>query len=483
LTGLAIAGIHLALIGIPGVNLEYAFVAGTRYLTGGKTEDLELFQHYQANTFGVPLVALALQKTAPFFDWNVYLRMASILGIPIFAVATYGVARALGLQGGRLSCAIALCLLNPFIWVFSGRGTADFLPAAVGMAGLWILWTYSGLRATVLAGLTLGLAIVLKYHAFVFAVVAVVYQLLHSSESLGDRLKRALRLSLVVVLIPATYLISVDLMLGYWLTPERHQQALGFNAADSIGTFSQYATYMVMLTLPFSVVFSVKEWSSVRHGRWLVPATVLATSLVCGYFIAPGEEMSFGPLNRIFSRDLLTSTAIGGGVLLGYILVRLHALSPADTTGERVRAMVYGITLFLLALSFTRPANRYLIMILPLGYLLLLRSLPERPVIIAAFLTFPALVGLNAYFTCYQIATGRAASELAARIDASQLLPVTDPGAVEMHAGDRFFSYLHHPKKYTVLEGRPPNAVMTVEEKCFGGLVRRSYSVVPNTSP
>jgi hypothetical protein len=478
--GIAIAGIHVVLIGLPSVNLEYAFAAATRYLAAGRSEDLDLFQHYQANTFGIPLVALTLHKLIPLFDLNMYPRLASILGIPILVVAMQGLGRVLGLGGVRLTFAIALCLLNPIIWIFSGRGTADFLPAAVGMAGLYFLWACKGTRAAALAGLTLGMAIVLKYHAFVFAAVAVAQQLFHSAEPLGDRLKRSLGLCFAVILIPAAYVITTKLMFGFWLTPDRYSEIHGISAFDSIANYALYATYLIMLMLPFSLMFAFKEWALVRHGRLLMPAAVLAASAACGYLIEPREEMTFGPLNRMISRSFLTSLAVLGGLLLGYIMVRIHALSNADATRERVRATVYGIALFVVALSFTRPAQRYLIMILPVGYLLLFRALPDRAVIVASVLTLPMFVGINIYSTGYQITTGRAASALTTQLESARLLPLTDPGAVESHTGDKFFAYRNHPKKYAILEGRPSNALMTVEETCFRDLVRRTYSLVPN---
>jgi hypothetical protein len=477
----AVTGIHAVLIGLPSVNLEYAFTAATRYLAARRPEDLVLFQHYQANTFGLPLVALALYKLFPFLDLNLYPRLASIFGIPILVVAMYGLGRKLDLGEVPLACAIGLCLLNPMIWIFSGRGTADFLPAAVGMAGVYTLWTFKGTRAAALAGLILGVAIVLKYHAFVFAVVAIVRTLLEPTEPLVDRLKRALGVSLAVILIPAAYLISIKLTFGFWLTPGRFHQALEFNAVDSIANLALYATYAVMLTLPFSLVFAVKEWAFVRHGRFLIPTAVLAVSVVSGYFIGPREEMTFGPLNRMLSPSFLTSFAVMGSLLLAYIMVRIHALPNFNNASDLVRAIVYGTALFIVALSFTRPAQRYLIMILPLAYLLLFRVLSDRAVVVASLLTFPIFVGLDAYLAGYQTTTGRAAGELAMQLQSSQLLPLTDPGAVEMHAGDKFFPFRDHPKKYTVIEGRPPNAVMTVEEERFGGLIRRTYSVVPNS--
>jgi hypothetical protein len=483
LIGVALAGIHAVLIGLPTVNLEYAFTAATRYLAAGRPEDLELFQNYQANTFGIPMVALVLHKLAPFFDWDVYPRLATLLGIPILVTAMYGLGRSIDLGGARLTCAIALCLLNPLVWVFAGRGTADFLPVAVGMSGLWVLWAHKGIRATAVSGFTLGVAMVLKYHAFVFAGVAVAQQLFHFSEPLGDRLKRTSGFSFAVILIPATYLISVHIALGFWLTPDRHHQALGLNAVDSTGNFSLYATYAFMLMLPLSLVLAVKEWASVNQGRWLIPAAVLAASVVCGYLIEPREEMNFGPLNQVLSQRFLAALALAGAALLGYVMVRMHALSSPDVAGKRIRAIVYGIALFLVALSFTRPAERYLIMILPLGYLLLLRTLPYRSAIVASALTFPIYIGLDAYSTAYQIATGQAASSLTMQLESSQLLPITQPGAVEMHTGDKYFAYRNQTKKYRIVEGRPSNAIMTVEKAYFGGLVRRSYSLVPGNQP
>ena len=69
--------LHLSLIWLPGINLEWVFADGAEYF---RRYDPLLLKHYfllEANTLGIPFLASVLHRVLPFLGYNAVLRIIS----------------------------------------------------------------------------------------------------------------------------------------------------------------------------------------------------------------------------------------------------------------------------------------------------------------------------------------------------------------------------------------------------------------------
>src|ERR1022692_4391081 len=69
--------LHLSLIWLPGINLEWVFADGAKYF---ECYDPGLLKHYvllEANTLGMPFLASVLHRVLPFLGQNALLRVFS----------------------------------------------------------------------------------------------------------------------------------------------------------------------------------------------------------------------------------------------------------------------------------------------------------------------------------------------------------------------------------------------------------------------
>jgi hypothetical protein len=98
-----------------------------------------------------------------------------------------------------------------------------------------------------------------------------------------------------------------------------------------------------------------------------------------------------------------------------------------------------------------------------------------RSVVVATGLVYASLDGFVAYS---QWCTGTAARQMADRIEAAGLLPVTDPGDLASHVGDRFFQRAGPSVQpsYVVRAGRLQGAAITVTSG--DTVLPRSYSLM-----
>ena len=128
-----VVAIRISLIALPQVNLEFAFIDGAKYFLSPEDNKILLDQYfnYQANTLGLPLLLSGFARCFPGADILVLMRLLNVTGILLLSFSIISISRHFG-KDNTLTI-LALILLNPLVWTFSGRATADFLPMALGL--------------------------------------------------------------------------------------------------------------------------------------------------------------------------------------------------------------------------------------------------------------------------------------------------------------------------------------------------------------
>jgi hypothetical protein len=473
---------HLLLIGLPFVNLEFAFSAATQFFASHDEGQLAVYFHYQANTLGIPLLSFGLHKLLPFVDIAYLPRVVSMLGIPLFTLAILRLNRLMGWTKVPPSLVVGVCLLNPFVWTFSGRGTADFLPMAVGVFGLSLIWGESlSIRRIAVASIVFGLAIVLKYHAGIFLLFGLFDAFLRRDVTLKRRISRSFLLAAASGLLPILYVIAVKLRFGFWFTPPVYQDILHVKLGDAVTNSVVYLTYLLIMLIPLSLG-AVSALPAPRRRGGLVWGAVLALTILSAVFVKPKGEMGFGPLDDIIAPWFLGMLSMVGALLFCALFLRVIEERDRHDHSPYPRYAATGIVFFVAVLSLSRPAQRYLMLPLPIAYLTLFGRRSSSPLIVASIAALPFFALINGVIAGHQLVQGGAAEALTSQISASGLLAVTDAGAIEVHAGLPFFPYHDQEKRYKVVSGKRPDAILSAERSLFW-IMKGSFSVVPTQKP
>ncbi len=158
--------LHLAVIGLPFVNLEWAFSEAAHYFTTHDYYYLDQYFSNQANTLTLPALSAGFSKLLPFIDISYFPRLFAAGSYILLGIAIRKMTRILFNTDKDSNLYMILVFLNPLIWIFGGRGTADFFPAAIGIFGLALYWSHANSKMKqIFAILSLSLSILLKYHA------------------------------------------------------------------------------------------------------------------------------------------------------------------------------------------------------------------------------------------------------------------------------------------------------------------------------
>ena len=470
--------LHLSLLWLPGINQEWVFADGAKYF---ESHDPILLKHYflmQANTLGTPFLASVLHRLLPFLDQNAVLRLLSAASFLLLGYSLLKLYSLLELDYNP-ALLLAVVFLNPLIWTFGGRGTADLFPAALTLFAITLFWQAENFPLRLFIAIVIyGIAITLKYHAALLLPLIGLEGLTRPGANIRQASLRYIFIVALILVIPVTYIIVAKQLYGFWFLPPELRARHGANLSliSIVMNMIGYAGYLSLLLVPYSL-FAV--WERVNTTRKALTTLVVTIAIfIAGFYgVRLGEEMRFGPLDayvdpRIYNGAFLVFAAI-------FVLLSKDILLKTTSRSARryVLCLVLGVFLFMAILSFTRPAQRYLLFVLPLAYFFVMNKSRSGKFITGTTVFLYGMLSL--FITLSQVATGTVAQDMVQQITARGLLDDTEAGALMGTAGNRFPDQVNGAahKHFTVIAGNSPKAIFTVESHP-APLVRKVLSLV-----
>lgn len=463
---------HLSVLALPSVNLEFTFVDASIYFRTKEIPLLEQYFRFQANTLGLPYLGHLAAYILPGLDMLIVLRLLSSFGIILLGLAIINFSEFLKYKSN--SNLLLLILLNPLVWVFSGRATADFLPAALGIYALSLLASESKtLIKVIFASTILGFSAILKYHSILLLFILTAF--LYDFKKKKFEWNTFLLASSISILMMLIYIGFVKIHFDFWLTPPAFQSRHQVNVSGLISNFFLYIGYLVMLCAPISLIINYsKIFTSKKNASFILFGLGIFT--VGFYGFHNHGELNVGPLDAVINKNVLNG-------LLAFLSIYFFSLiyfTPRNESQLFTRVACLSIGLVIFALSITRPAQRYLIFVIPFYVLLLPENLISNKYLARSSVAIYCLI--NIFIGYNQWCTGTSAEVIATKIKNGNLLPFTSPGVVEPHVGNLFSHYEIKDAKYTVTSGLDPNAKIFAQSGI--SFMKKSYSLteIPQAS-
>ncbi len=173
----------------------------------------------------------------------------------------------------------------------------------------------------------------------------------------------------LILVIPGCYLILVKHLYGFWFAPPKFREMHGLHLSliSILMNLVGYVAYLFLLLLPYSLRAIWTRVNTARKALITLGAAIVIFALGA-YGVSVGAEMRFGPL------DAYVSPRIYSGVFLVFAAIcvlwgKEVWADTATTSGRRyLFCMLLGVAMFIGILSLARPAQRYLLFVLPLSY-------------------------------------------------------------------------------------------------------------------
>ena len=164
----------------------------------------------------------------------------------------------------------------------------------------------------------------------------------------------------------------------------------------------------------------------------------------------------------------------GGGFLLSPTLARIietfgfvNGVAILQITWQRMRAgdrltqvLMAGLGPYLILISASRPAQRYLIYAIPIVFLILVKALEELPRKVKYFAVGSTALGFAAVSLLgmsYLTSQGNASEEMAVWVEENDLISQTSVGAISPHAGQHFWGVKTTELRYEIIAVTPEN--------------------------
>jgi hypothetical protein len=456
--------IHAFLIIVPPVNLEYAFVDAAKYFATQNENYLHQYFSVQANTLTLSYLAYLFSMLAFGVDELIIIRILNLVGLVFLAYGLDKICSFYNLTNKKFI--FLLIFLNPLVWIYSGRATADFLPIGLGIYSLSLaLGEEKVYQKSIIGGLFLGLSVLIKPHALLFILFLFVMMLMEKNKS--QAIKKFLLLSLSSILIFFVYLIIIKHNFGFLLTPHKFQQALRLNFSNIGINFILYVGFLGILSAPGFFVSSHFYKSLTDH--YLLITMLLILMISFGLLFAKDVgELNFGPVDNLLNEQLRLLTLSLMSIVT--LLLTYLSLGPHSKISYSFWASIL-IVIFLF--SLTRPAQRYLIFLVPFFIMALPKIFIESKKLIWS--TVAIFIAINCYIELNRWSNGTASLLIVHELERNNLIEKTNPGAVGANVNNFFFNSRDHLKEYIVISGISNKSIITVTSGV--GFFKKTYSV------
>lgn len=455
--------VHSLLLKVSGVNLEFTFVDAANYFKTLNPILIHQFFYYEANTLGVPYLAYCISSFFPKIEILVLIRIMNLVGLILMSIGIINICRFLNKK--NYVGILILLILNPLIWTYSGRATSDFLPMALGIFSISLVLGPDNFSfKLVFAALTFALSSILKYHSLVLLII--LCALLSYKYPPKFILKRIIFISSITISMLTYYLLTIKNNFGFWITPLKFQRQFEVTIINVFNNFILYAGFLALLTLPTlfisrDFIFYLRKFCE----KYFIVLFVLF--FFASTFLVNRGELNFGPLDAYIDEKYR--------ILILSLLIFIPLFFMVIPDKDRNFRWQIGASIFfvLLLFSTSRPAQRYLLFVIPFFIFCIPDKIfKSRAVILSSILLFFLA---NSFIELSRYATGSAAALMVNKLSNEGILQKTNPGIIEAHAGDKFFDSKDLHKSFIVVLGRSENAIFSVSSGY--GFYKKTFSL------
>ncbi|MFN3533170.1 MAG: ArnT family glycosyltransferase [Candidatus Brocadia sp.] len=415
---LFIAG-HGIYLNTPWVNLEYSFAEATRtILNPNYNIGLEHYWEIEANPLGYSLVTAIIASFLDISFWSV--RIPSLLGGIAILFAGWAYYRKCKFKQNSLFMLWALFFsLNPLVWIYSGRATADILP--VGLVVLAFLFCYCAqdrLWIHFIGGLCFSLAALVKFHSVLLGLGFAYIIFTNQNGQVIWGLRKGINLlfySLLPAFVLGIYFFVIYKQFGIVFIPEKCKEAMieGYDK-KFISIFLMYSSYLtMMLILPIflCIIHLRKAWSQKNFYIFVTITIVFGIISVETLSSFNMGEMGYSNLYDAYLNQKIVSLIRISSFILAFFFFAEIINAAVREKNEMASFLLCSLVPFLIIISFFKPAQRYLLFCFPFVTFYLVVILGSRMPRLTQWIGWPSafifsIITLISVF--YQIGQGRA---------------------------------------------------------------------------
>lgn len=428
--------LHLLTLNFYPTNFEGSNGVGANFFkVDDKLTFLQIFFRGQFNSFLFPFFGSLINEIFPFLNGNQSIRILSVLSYIFLLSAVLKIFKLIFQKEISFEL-LVIIFLNPILWHYGHRMYVGLFSYSLSLFAFACILSVKNKKYFIFLYLLLGVGIALKpFNLILLPVLTIIYA--KKLKFVYEFFILNLKVFFFSLLIPISYYLLIYIKLGNFITPENEDLKIAlFSGHDYRGyyyifnNFINYIGYVNLILFPFSLMFfDKKNYFKKLNITFFILIVLLSYFL--SQIILPTAELNFGPLQSFFSEIIfLYLISISFLFFIFFNYFNLLSLKNDYPKFEKYLLCLIFIILYILALSFIKGSQRYIIPIIPI-YLILLNqfvkiNLVYKLLIFVYFICNSALL-LNYYIV------GNSYNQIINFLEENNILYKTNPMVITPH--------------------------------------------------
>jgi len=442
---------HVIFINSYPVSVEFSFIDFAEYYENFDKSLLNSYLNIQANTIIYSFLIFLLKK---FFFIKSYQIAGKIISITSYIFFYFGISNFyFFFKKFTKKLLLLLLLINPIIWIYGFKVTADLLPASIGFFSVSLLFFKNdNIYRIIISSLLVALTAILKPMFFILVFFGTfILFFLNNNFKFKKNIFYIFLYNFFPFLIVFTYFYWSYMNFGFYLSPHVNvnNKQFDYNALHVFSIFLYYFGILFIFILPI-VSLDINSFKKINK---------ISLLFLCFLFFYLGYSNNFFPgeldLGTFFSfnKNILKGLYFVFALLIFY----LFYINYKNTSKELKKVYIIYLSmvfLYIFILSFFRPAQRYLILLIPISYIFLFFIKKNINYKMIYFFIFICIF-INFILTSHSYFRSQLAMKTMNFLEQKSITDKTDPGPIV--DSYNFYKYSDVKKQYKITIIKPDN--------------------------
>jgi len=411
-------------------NLEWVFIElGKYYKDKAYYFDFIKFENYQANTFFYSkLLSFIIHDFLFNYDYVAFLRLINF----IFLSSLFYLILKNDDSDYKLSLIFLIFIFNPIFNTYMFRIYPDVLSIISAFFSLILLQKSSKIKK-IFSIILVAISFLLKPISIILSPIFL-YAIFNKGENRNK--------FILLVFFSLSIFLSLLILIFFQekiITGSINSAYLKFDYKQSIYNFFSYLNYISLILLPLTIYYLIN--SNLKTNFFFYLLSIINFFVIKNFYNDMGE-MNYGFLSIIFDKILFFDEII---LITNCVLTSILLIKLLDRKNDRTIFYLCLISIFMLSILIYRPAQRYILYILPfIIYYAFYKSefvkIKKFNYVFFSFIIYFSILNTGLKFN--QFLNNKAYSNIIVFLEKENILKETDPGILFHSKGYLFKDYI-----------------------------------------
>ena len=452
--------IHLISIDFHPTNFEGGYGQFANFFDyGDKRLFLTAYHNSQFNTYLFSLFGSLINIFLPFIDGFHSMKLLSASSYFFLCFGILNILEFYKYENNRIIF-ILIVLFNSIIWNYGFRAFNDLFAFSLAIYFFSKILMSSKSYFIYINSFFLGIAIILKSYNLILLIP--IYFLLFFEDNKKSILNiKIINVAILIILPLVIYNLFTYKYLGFLFAPKSEDLQFALIGNDStrnifwvLNNFIFYIGYLTLISFPFSIVFFLKLKNKLTKYDLVNFILIILFSIYLQKFFFISSELDLGPLQKFIPEKFYKAIILTNFLFFIYLMKSFITVRSIDKKKFQISLIIiFTILSYLLALSFIKASQRYLILPLPFFFLFLFNMIQPRVLIfimLIIYTLFNSLLLMNYYIT------SKSTDMIFKYLKNEKILENTVPGVITphlYHLYDNCSDYKHSKKCSGYIKG------------------------------